>query len=479
HYDYVDLSELTGLNPATLSAQTFTITFNAPIINPDGSFQTNDDGTLQTAPRTVMFHRADLGFSDTGFGLIRPPEWTGRRRAPGEIQMARSELLQSFGQFQQALTEYDNLIVQIEDTADLLEEQHHVNVDQIEILDRTNNEIRQLNREINGLNGAQLVLRRAASVTGRLAEGTSQILANCETPLVECGVTDTAAFGVLGVGVGIAEGLEAAADIFAAVQLDRELTKDRVEAQGQLEIITTLSGLEETRILKELEQLIRQEASQRLALYTLQEAMQQAQGRYLAAVATGQRLLEERVRFRQQTAANIQNYRYQDLTFRIFRNDALQKYRAQFDLAALYVYLATTAYDFETNLLESDGRAGQTFLTHIVRQRSLGQIINGQPVIGSGLVDTLARLNANFLVLRGQLGFNNPQTETNRFSLRSELLRITQDPNDDDIWRTELENHRVANLWDIPGFRRYCRPFALESAGPQPGIVIPVQTNIT
>ena len=48
------------------------------------------------------------------------------------------------------------------------------------------------------------------------------------------------------------------------------------------------------------------------------------------------------------------------MAFRIFRNDALQKYRAQFDLAARYVYLAAKAYDYETNLLGAtrDGRAG-------------------------------------------------------------------------------------------------------------------------
>ncbi|MCW8869975.1 MAG: hypothetical protein OQK49_04660, partial [Proteobacteria bacterium] len=34
------------------------------------------------------------------------------------------------------------------------------------------------------------------------------------------------------------------------------------------------------------------------------------------------------------------------------------------------------------------------------------------------------------------------------------------------------------NLWDIPEFRRYARPFAPESAGPQPGIVITFDSNV-
>jgi hypothetical protein len=105
----------------------------------------------------------------------------------------------------------------------------------------------------------------------------------------------------------------------------------------------------------------------------------------------------------------------------------------------------------------------------------------------AGLADPLARLNQNFAVLKGQLGFNNPQTETGKFSLRYGLFR--QQPgvtnalpingvftND---WQTELQNHVVPDLWQIPEFRRYCRPFAPESGGPQPGLVIRFGTTIT
>jgi len=42
-----------------------------------------------------------------------------------------------------------------------------------------------------------------------------------------------------------------------------------------------------------------------------------------------------------------------------------------------------------------------------------------------------------------------------------------------------LKKHIVPNLWDVPEFRRYCRPFAPESAGPQPGLVIRFPTTIT
>ena len=52
------------------------------------------------------------------------------------------------------------------------------------------------------------------------------------------------------------------------------------------------------------------------------------------------------------------------------------------------------------------------------------------------------------------------------------------DTNSKDIWRQVLAEHTVADLWDIPEFRRYCRPFSAEGL-PQPGIVIPFSTTVT
>jgi hypothetical protein len=229
-----------------------------------------------------------------------------------------------------------------------------------------------------------------------------------------------------------------------------------------------------------LQQLIRTEVQQRYELYELKEALNQAGDNYRVTLAQGLRLAEERIAFRRGVAATTQQARYQDMAFRIFQNDALQKYRAQFDLAARYVYLAAKAYDYETCLLGSDTRGGQRFLTDIIRQRSLGQIIGGVPVSGSvGLTDPLARLDQNFVVLKGQLGFLTPETETGRFSIRSELFRVKTNAVSDPNWRQALSARRVADLWQVPEFRKFCNPFAPESAGPQPALVIEMNTTVT
>ncbi|MHB1306151.1 MAG: hypothetical protein ACYC23_03630, partial [Limisphaerales bacterium] len=222
----------------------------------------------------------------------------------------------------------------------------------------------------------------------------------------------------------------------------------------------------------------------RLELAALRENLDQALGRYQAAVARGLRLLEERTRFRQGTAAQIQTHRYKDMAFRIFRSDALQKYRAQFDLAARYAYLAAKAYDYETSLAPGDNRGpGSAFLTAIIRSRSLGLIANGAPLPGNatgdpGLADPLARMTANWsLVLKGQLGFNNPQTETGRFSLRNELFRVLNGPSGGVRWRETLQSHVVPNLLDLPEFQRHCIPFS-PTQPVEPAIVIPFSTTI-
>jgi hypothetical protein len=251
---------------------------------------------------------------------------------------------------------------------------------------------------------------------------------------------------------------------------------------------TTGMYYEEQQRVKIIEQLFRQEAEKRVELYTLQEDLQRAYDAYLSILAEGQRLQDERYDFRINTSADITEHRYQDMAFRIFQNDALQKYRAAFDLAARYVYLAAKAYDYETCLLGFETGAGRKFLTDIVRQRTLGQIINGQPISGRhGLADPLARLGLNFEVYRGQLGFTTPETETGRFSLRQELFRsrVPDDwpayvhPDLTNNWREVLKKCRVPDLWKVPEFRRFCRPFAPESAGPQPGLVVRMPTTIT
>ena len=166
-------------------------------------------------------------------------------------------------------------------------------------------------------------------------------------------------------------------------------------------------------------------------LFTINEALRgldNAQRAYRALQAQGNRLQQERLSFRQHAAALIQGYRTRDAAFRIFQNEKLERYKTLFDLAAQYAFLAAQAYDYETGLLNTD--QGRSFLNRIVSSRALGVVNNGQPqYAGSdtgdpGLSSALAEMKADWDVLKGRLGFNNPDGYGTIASLRSEKYRI-------------------------------------------------------
>ena len=469
HYMYIDPSELMGEDPQPVTE--FSVKMK--------DYGVGANGELIDSLRDVSFH-----LSEHGLGLIKPGSWIGKRRAPGEIQMARGELLQAKARFERGLIEYNNLLKSIEDQAELLKAQHDLNTEEIKIQSDAMKDQITLNQKIKNQRQMQMGFR----LSGRLATLTANAVS--ETMPKVMGFIAGMANGViydpgfaargasLGAGNVINEAMTLLADSSSLNELGYSQSKEEVSLLSSLKIKILNADYIMQQKIKQLEQTIRSEASLRLELLTLQENLQQSQGRYLASLAKGQRLQDELKRFRQQTASQIQEFRYKDMAFRIFRNDALQKYRSQYDMAARYVYLAAKTYDYETNQLADAGASGLDFLTDIVKQRTLGQITGGQPVTGAGLADPMKRMMMNFSVQKGQLGFNNPQTETNRFSLRKELFRIKAGSDSDEDWKQKLQGKVVANLWDIPEFRKYARPFASENSI-QPGLVFEFDSNIT
>ena len=473
HYMYVNTVDLNG--DTSPPNQTFTAYFSTLSASVQHYFPDDAPGLENTGLDTSNILAVTFPKTAADFGFVAPASW-GTRRAPGEIQLALSDVVQSEARFKQAVLNYDNLVKQIGDQIDLLQAHYDLRATNVQIHNSAQGSIHTL-RDIAAV--AETTARTLESVI-TANEDISQILTEAMPKTVGLANDVTAPARaavkasfftvdkVMNFGVLLAEGT--AQGTTTAIENIRD--------QAALDVETAQYKYEIQQQLKQVEELVRQEAVLRATALELSETVNQNVGRYQAAVAKGLRLIDERIAFRKNTAAETQASRYQDMTFRIFRNDAIQKYRAQFDLAAQYVYMAAVAYDFETQLLGGKPGAGRDFLTDIVRQRALGEMINGVPIAGEpGLADPLARLSQNFGVLKGQLGFNNPQTETGRFSLRSELFRLRD--SSDDEWHAKLKKMIVPNLWDIPEFRRYCRPFAPESAGPQPGLVIRFPTTVT
>lgn len=474
HFLINDPSELVG--SASTTPITVSLTLRKPVVQSDASL-------AYTETNVTLLVSAD------GFGLAKPSTWGGKRTAPGEIQRTFHDLATARGRFSQALTNYDNLLLQIEDQASLLRAQLIANATELQILYGGQGVQESLNQAIKRARDRQMTFRaldRMAILVGNaLAEAFPKSVGFATDP------SGPMRHAVLIAGSIRSEMLTQNADRESMAELDYQQAKEIAQSANNI----TLTGLRQTNAVvqqkEQLEQLLRDEPSRRLEIYVAQEGLQQAVENYRASIAKGQRLLDERQRFRQQTAGDVQSYRYHDLAFRIFRNDALQKYRAQFDLAAMYVYLAAKAYDYETCLLPADKRAGQQFLESIVRKRAIGEIKDGQPLQGTGeqdpgLADPLKTLADNFAVLKPDLGLNDSVTRERLFSLRSGKFRI--DTSDTDpgavklanaTWRQVLEQSRIQNILDIPEVRKYCRAPRPESPLVQePGIVIEFHSMI-
>lgn len=207
-----------------------------------------------------------------------------------------------------------------------------------------------------------------------------------------------------------------------------------------------------------------------------------AQRKYRALIAEGDRMQQERQIFRQRAATVIQGYRTRDAAFRLFRNEKLERYKTLFDLASRYSLLAANAYDYDTGLLGTT--AGRDFKRRIINTRALGVIQDGQPqYAGSdtgdpGLSSALAEMKADWDVLRGRLGFNSPDAYGTTVSLRTEKMRILPTSDGDSAWKDALQAGRQRNILDDVDVRRYCMQIDDGSGLPVPGIILTFSTTI-
>src|SRR5260221_18686 len=285
----------------------------------------------------------------------------------------------------------------------------------------------------------------------------------------------TAKFGLQEAGPVILDALSGATDIAKQIG-DMVIELNKFDIGNNFDLKQALS---------ELQTDLENENTRRIEMFKKEQAIDQLSQQYRATLAKGFRLIQERINYNKKVAALTQRNRYQDMTFRVARNAALEKYRSAFDLAARYTYLAATAYDYDTNLGKDDAGSPIDIRADIVRQRTLGVLndVTGQPAFGAGgLSEDLAWMKANYESLKFRMGLNNYQQESTTFSLRYETFRTLLGTNvgSDDKWRAALGNFPIyrTNLWDLPEFRAYCRPFAPETNGPQPGLVIEFKTEI-
>jgi hypothetical protein len=369
-------------------------------------------------------------------------------------------------------------------------------------------------------------------IAGFVIKGILNIVQAVGT-IINQGLPESIGFSndITSVGRGIAGGVAVAAE--AAMNLV-DLSTDMAEfvqthkaETGEFKVdlnneqIDQLSELE--GMVEEFQSMAAAEQTQRNAIGAAVQNLEVHRQEYITAQAEGFSLLREREAFNKILAAKVQKNRYQDMVFRLSRNEAMSKYQSSFNAAARYTWMAVRAYDYETSLDPGHPAAPGTLLDQIVKERQLGAWVDGAPQQGhGGLAEILARTKGNFDVFKGQLGINNPQAQDEKISLRNELFRILtldskladaqklaenvaklkipdsqltidqrlqiatledpgnqaalkQGPASDDRWKDAIKSRMVPDLNQLPEFVRHCRPFA---TGVQPGLVIRFSTSI-
>src|SRR3989454_181894 len=318
---YVNTVELNG--ETAPPSQTFTAFFT-----PLGTVSSNvthffpDDlpGLQNSNLTTSNILAVSYPRSTASYGLVAPAGW-GQRRAPGELQMALSDLLQSETRLKQALINYDNLLKRIDDQLNLLESRFGLRANQVAFRNRA----KKTTGILGAVVGASKITRGILKAYISSVEDTKEVVLEALPKVV--GFANDPSFAVRGT-VTSASKIATKVSAVAAGLLEigegvTEAVIASIKDQAQFDIQTQDYTFEVQQRLKEVEQSIREEAVLRSEAFALVENANQNIGRYQAVLAKGLRLMEERIAFRKNAAAETQASRYQDMTFRIFRNDAI------------------------------------------------------------------------------------------------------------------------------------------------------------
>jgi len=437
-----------------------------------------------------------------GYTFQAPSAW-GARPAVGQLQTTISSMIQQEAAIANAIAEWDALSSQIIRTIRLA---NAALVTSKTVRERNEAFIRAkyiINNALKGIRGVKSIVEAAKSQVDSVFEATAEFIPN-NLPTAGLAISpgDALAPGrgaTLISKVTVKAGIDGAEIALRVAELAAAISLDVAESEVNLANDAADRLKTKRELLKGIEDLVGDEPAKRIAIFKEIEALRSLSDQYRSLIDTGARLVDERAAYNKRVAAMTQQNRYQDMTFRVSRNHALEVYHSTFDIAARYAYLAAKAYDYETNLDPSDPANPRDVYAEIIRARDIGLVVDGDPQTGEGgLANALAWLKTNYGMLRGQLGINTPQLETGKMSLRTELFRIlpsgSVQPTDnsqfpgggqdsDALWIQTLQRARVDNLWAIPQYRFYAKPFASDidaegNAAVEPGLVFRFGTQV-
>jgi hypothetical protein len=319
------LIELHGYPSATIPRTTTSI------------LSTSDAVEANSAPDLVNYLLDAQAIQEAGW-LSAP--------APGEIQLAMSELRLAGLRIESAQNELDNLRAETDDLTRFIEFREGTQAEEIDIINQATQETIALADRIKQMQSASL----SAGSLKKAVKSAHQVRRWSYTAMY-------------------ASALLSAAQQSAQINANFEMQKEQARISGwkEAELTQISQKVEIERERLRLQSLVRQSPQLMVNLKIAEEHALQATGRLHAAVQRGQRLLDERERIRRLQRDQLESYRWEDLAFRVFRNNAMQKYDAFFDVAARFVMLSGRSFAYEYN-----DRSTYDELEQVARERRLG-----------------------------------------------------------------------------------------------------------
>jgi hypothetical protein len=429
-------------------------------------------------------HYITIDIGDDGYP-VKPATWTGRRASPGQIQQAISKVIAAHTALRQAMFDESGGMTDFNRTIGLFNARlaDHATIVQYQrdllIAEQTLETVKAANETINKVfDSIKEDVVDTANITAGALPLSLLVGVSSGGDLTSAGRS-----AVQAAGFGIKKTFEIREFVQSQIIQALELSTSTAKRWTEFNQIAPIEWNQEVRsAMTELGNDFEKIQGTLGTINIRYREYNDALDAYRALVAKGDRIQQERLVFRQRASAVVQGYRTRDAAFRLFRDEKLERYKTLFDLAARYSFLAANAYDYETGLLNTD--AGRSFVSRIVSARALGVVRNGEPqYAGSatgdpGLSSALAEMKADWDVLKGRLGFNNPDAYGTTVSLRTENFRILPTTNSVNSWRDLLQQHRVADVLADADVRRYCLQINSGQNLPVPGIIIDFSTEI-
>lgn len=416
--------------------------------------------------------------------MVKPDEWLGRRAHPGSMQTAVSNLFNSRRRLKETLDAYDEVTPRMLELLSMYQARAVSRLELVEFKEESKSFIEEIEATIRST--VVIIEKTKATIESVIAaaDAISEALPRA------VGFSNDLTSIARGVAKAVGAATATASAIAQAVDLGKELGLIDEAEQAEEAVVAreedTAWKEENRQLIDSLKRELMIYRARRAAIDVALREFDQATRDLQTLKSEALVIQAERETFRKRAAAIIQGYRTRDLAFRVFRDEALEKYKSLFDLAARYTFLAARAYDYETGLLDGSGsNAAAAFYDGIVQSRALGVVDgNGVPQFTAsttgdpGLAGVLAQMQGDWSVAKTRLGFNNPDRYRTIFSLRQENFRIVPNEAGDGAWKDQLSDGLMNNVLDDPDVRRYAMQIGNAEGLPVPGLVIPFQTTI-